>query len=163
MATGREHEQRVLAGRVRHITRAVANGSPTGLARVLNGLAPDDSSSRADALGRHIENDRRQVSRWLAGSMLMEEPSRIRLLAAANRVLGERGEPLFQPDYLTVREVDPIEEISRKLDLLLARLGPEERPIPASEAEAAFARAERAQSGGEPDGLNEQRSDGGTS
>lgn len=73
----------------------------------------------------------------------MEEQSRVKLLDVANRVLSERGEPVLPDDFLTVALPDPIYEISRKLDLLLAHHGIEDAPAPASEVESALALLEQ--------------------
>lgn len=163
MAAGREHEQRELAKRVLALMRLVAGGSPTKLSRLMNGVDPNKTHARSDAKAGQIESDRRQIQRWLAGAALMEEASRVELIEVANRVLAERGEPLLPADYLTIEKPDPIEEISRKLDLLLLRLGPEETPLPKSEVAAAFVRYERFLGGGEPGDPDAQKSDEGAS
>lgn len=117
----------MLAVRVRTILKAVANDSPTQLARILNGVPPGESASRTGELGRRIENDRRTIARWLAGDALMERPNRLKLLQAANTVLLARGDEPFPADYLEVEGPDPLEEVNRKLDLLLAHFGLAER------------------------------------
>lgn len=149
-----------IAARVREIQRTVANDSPTQLARILNDVPGEETASRTDELGRKIETDRRMVGRWLAADALMDGASRQRLLRAANRVLQERGEPPLPNDFLDVMEPDPLLEISRKLDLLLAHLGPAHRPIPAEESEAALRRLERRVDGGELPDPDARRSAG---
>lgn len=142
MADGHAYEQRFLAERVREIMRTVAEGSATKLARLMNGLPTEAGSERSDPRARNVESDRRQIQRWLAADALMDEASRVKLLAVANRVLSERGEEPFSPDFLTVVPPDPIDEISWKLDLLLVHLALG-RPVPALEVEGALARLER--------------------
>lgn len=146
------HAEKVLAGKVRELLKAVANDSPTQMARLMNGVSPEATASRTDELGRKIESDRRMLGRWLAADALMDRSSRVRLIAAANVILQSRGEQPYSGDFLEVAEPDPIDEISRKLDLLLALLGPARRPIPDEESQAALDRLERREAdGGLPD------------
>lgn len=143
MAVGHEYEQRELARRVRAIMWAVAGGSPTKLARVLNDVDPDEAGSRVDEDGRRIESDRRMIARWLAAEMLMEDASRVKLLDKANERLAAQNEPPLPDDFLIVETADPLDEISRKLDLLLADRGLRLEPAVTGAGEA-LRRLERA-------------------
>lgn len=142
MAKGHEYEQQVLAKRVLAIMRAVAGGSPTKFARILNGVDPNAVDARTDERAPRIESDRRLIARWLAADALMDESSRVKLLAVANQRLALTGAPPLPEDFLTFEEPDPLVEISRKLDLLLADRGLRFEPD-ATEADAALQRLER--------------------
>lgn len=154
MARGHEYEQRELARRVRAIMWAIAGGSPTKLARILNDADPDETSSRVEEDGRRIESDRRTIARWLSASMLMEDASRVKLLEKANELLAARGQEILPDDFLVVDTPDPLVEINRKLDLLLADRGLQLEPD-VTEAAAALQRLEKAEPG--RDGRDELR------
>lgn len=119
---------------------------------------------RKDVLGEtqekfaeHFRVDVRTIKGWENPRATRGAPNiaNAQLLAK----LGGYPEVLFftpQPFEVTLAQ-----EISRKLDLLLARLGPEETPIPAEEAEAAKSRIRAVQSAAAQAGLDQPRSDEG--
>lgn len=152
------------AAKVAEIRDRVAAGSVMGLARVLIGLAPEDKNPvMGSEERRRLMDEKRQLHRWLdvKNTAPLRRSSALRVVREANRVLRDRGELLFPDDYLVEESLDPWEEISRKLDLLLAHFAIEAPPAPVSEVDEALGRLERPGGGVGRSGRAGRRSRGG--
>lgn len=75
--------------------------------------------------GQRFRTYRRSLYRWLADAQVIGEENAREIVAVANRLLAENGEPGLPADFLVTREETRLAgmvEMNRKLDEVLDRL-----------------------------------------